>query len=219
MKKYHLWVVLLCFYCSTHLQAQTVAASKKDSTRWDIGFNTTPLFVTLLNSDATISIGDYPLIIRHFNAEQTKALRLGFGLDINKDKSNINGSDVDNYAFQINTKIGRERFFPLSKRWSGTLGGDVLLKYRLNRSTTTNFEKTLLGERHYMIGGAATVGVLFHLTPALRLGTEGGLTAILDFSKQKTEFSDLPQLDTSNSATEFSASLGVPRLLYLYWLF
>ncbi len=187
--------------------------------RIELGLNVTTVIASFVGSSSfDIDPGNFPFMFKIVGKNRKRALRFGLGLDVKlsqDDELNINTNTSSENA--VHLKAGYEWRQQLHKRWTTYFGVDVLTAYQRDENKTRlSNEVITISQTDYSLGAGPVYGVLFDINKRLFLGFEGSFYATTTYSVEKEEFSLTSLFDREDSSWHQTASITVPKWLYLY---
>ncbi len=185
----------------------------------EIGLNVTTVISSFLanNSDQltnfTFGQAGYPVSLKLGNNK--KALRLAFGVNINRSNIFQTGFDEIQERSFISAKVGGEKRLAIGKRWLFFYGFDVITFYeKLSSTVNTSIDRVRITQNGFGGGVGPVYGLQFHLNHRMSLGCEGSLYTVVSFNSQRETFSNNPFFNQAENSTNFNASTEVPKWLY-----
>ena len=198
-----------------------------------VGVQVNELIRQVFNFSNTASTVHNPyLLIYTVNHTRTGlGIRAGVGYTLRNinDDNGINKSET--HINDVKARLGFEKAFKLSERWSAGAGLDFVYSNANNRTknvlnsfdSTTTVTKTLVSN----YGGGPMVWLRYHITPRVLIGTEMSTYYTSGFDKKTVEItkkgftpgpSPRPQFNTTISHSDDKLSdvvMNLPVALYL----
>lgn len=183
MKKISSLIVLI--FLSVFLWGQSnEETSTKDSVKYQIGTDLSPLYRNLLKTNSsTNSFFNAPYVLTFKRMKNNRAFRFGIGTDIKREISNESQADtfIQN---SIRVRMGFEKQKKVSKRWQINTGVD--LNFSSSRRDDSNNNTFNSNSKSY--GISPLLGVQFQLTPHLFLQTEASFNLFYQTSYFESSF-------------------------------
>lgn len=234
MKKISILTIVL--FCSAQLLfAQTDSSSHgTPRPRYDqfVGVQFNQLVQQVLNfsnSNNTSANNNPYLFIYSINSVRTGwGIRLGLGITTNTNSTNDGITATHNDITDMHFRLGIEKAFTLSAKWSAGVGLDGIYNGNNDNTTSTisstDTTTTLTKNKIYSYGGGAMGWLRYHVTKKILIGTESSYYYITGKDKQtiaitarNTNLATMPIVTntsaTSNKTTE--GTFSVPVTLYL----
>jgi len=184
MRKFLLAILLTGYLSNVFAQNQPVPETTKKEKQIDqfVGVQLNPLIRQVLNfnnSTASPIVSGY-LLTYNINSRKTGwGLRLGAGVNYNTNWSNDGITETTTDNSHIQARIGIEKAFKLSDKWSAGAGADFLTIMNDNHTTTTvrQFDTVITDTKSKVnsYGGGAMAWLRYNITNRISLGTETSL--------------------------------------------
>ncbi len=214
MKKISSLIVLI--FLSVFLWGQSnEETSTKDSVKYQIGTDLSPLYRNLLKTNSsTNSFFNAPYVLTFKRMKNNRAFRFGIGTDIKREISNESQADtfIQN---SIRVRMGFEKQKKVSKRWQINTGVD--LNFSSSRRDDSNNNTFNSNSKSY--GISPLLGVQFQLTPHLFLQTEASFNLFYQTSYFESSFDIIfPNPFPSSNERDlkvFGGNITIPNALLL----
>ncbi len=234
MKKLTLLATTLFISCST-LFAQTDSITGRPHPRYEqyVGVQMNLLVQQVLNfnnSSTTNNTNNNPyLLVYSINSAKSGwGIRLGVGFNSNTASTNDGITSTHNDITNMHYRLGIEKTFRLSAKWSAGVGLDGLYNSNNDNTTSTisstDTTTTLTKTKTYSYGGGAMGWLRYHVTKKILIGTESSFYYTTGKDKQTIEVTSrnfqlsTRPVTTNTTATSNNTSQGqfsVPVTLYL----
>ncbi|MCB0698998.1 MAG: hypothetical protein H6551_13035 [Chitinophagales bacterium] len=172
-------VMAVCFSLSfTQAQEDAPQAPKGKLFQHQVGVQMNDLIRQVFNfSDVSNPPNNPYLLIYHLNlAKSGWGVRLGVGPEIRAFKNDDGITETDNDIFRMNARLGFEKAFALSDRWSVGVGLDGVYENELikTKSTIRSFDsaRTDVTSKLITTGGGTMAWLRYNVTPNITIGTE-----------------------------------------------
>jgi hypothetical protein len=222
--------VILISGCLQHAIAQSEVnpVKKEPSTDMYIGVQLNGLIRQVLNfnSSATNTNTNPYLLVYSINSRKTGwGLRLGVGYTYNFFSTNDGITKTDNNINDMQLRLGVEKSFVLSNKWSAGAGLDIVFNNNDDHTTTTvnsspGFPGTVTDTKTNTTtyGGGPQGWLRYHITERVIVGTEASFYYITGHEKKSIEVSSggtggLNQPDEDNIVSQ--GSFNSPIVLFL----
>lgn len=182
------------------------------------------------NSNANNALNNpYLLTFSVTHAKSGLGLRLGVGPEFNTFKTNDGITKTENNINKVNARIGLEKVFKLSERWSAGAGADFI--YATDRSivktsvNTFDSTKTDLSTNVKSSGYGGMGWLRYHITPHVHIGTEasfyyrtGDEQQTITITRKTSNSVGKPVMTTTTDKTDNKIKEGLFRLPMVFYL-
>jgi hypothetical protein len=208
MKQLFIAGLLFCFTLPLHAQETTNSDNKLFE--HSIGLQVNQLIRQVLNfSNSTSNTNTNPYLINYSirSLKTNWGLRLGFGYNYNATTSDDGITKSDNKINDLQFRLGVEKVFELSDRWTAGAGIDGLLNLNNDKTTSvvvstdtsTSVTTTTVGS----YGFGAMSWIRYNITDNISIGTEASFYYLS--GKQKQDITTTQQ-NTSGGQTNYFIS-------------
>lgn len=197
----------LCFSLFILLSIQSTYGQEINENNFtkEYGVNATSFVNTFFSfNDFSNGTNNY-LVTYKAKKEDGKFMRIGGNIDLDyqitdPDDNNSGFNKRTNTAFDFDLRIGKEKQFPIKKRWSVNIGMDWILGYGY-ASSKTDENKAIFNNGY--VGAGPIAGFQFMINERIGLLTEGAFyfSASGNFTKSKND-------NTGTSRTDKSYAIG-----------
>ncbi len=196
--KQSILLMALALFVSTAVTAQddnvqSLALPKTKKLNHQVGVQMNELVRQVFNFNGNNNNVNNPyLLIYSLNfANSGWGIRAGVGPNFNKFTENDGVTDRENDINSIKARLGFEKSFRLSKRWSAGAGLDGLFGTEDNKTITkvTSFDTTTteIKTSTETIGGGAMAWLRYHVTEHVVIGTEASFYYTTGKEKQEVK--------------------------------
>ena len=191
-------------------------------THHELGINVSGFiktFITPANSTPLSATANNYLLSYKTIFKNGAAIRFGWGGNYsnkNQTEDNFTGTlNVRNN--QMNTRLGFEWQFKLTRRWNFYTGLDYIMSSGKERSETPidNINKAITESRFSGIGGGPVVGIQFRLNKRVSLLAEGALYAMSTKTTDSSSIPAFPGNDSKEVTKEFTINFTGPQSIFL----
>lgn len=240
--KQSILLLAIALFVSTTVTAQNdevsiLPASKKLNHHVGVQMNELVRQVFNFNNSNNSNVNNPYLLMYTVNlAKNGWGLRVGVGPNFNKFNENDGVTERENDINKINARLGIEKSFRLSTRWSAGAGIDGLYGNENNRtiSTIRSFDTTTtdISSKIQTYGGGAMAWLRYHLTEHVVIGTETSFYYTLGTEEQEVTITTtgntiitpgpspfpITQSQTTTTTTDNDISNGVFSLPVVFYL-
>jgi hypothetical protein len=186
------------------------------------------------NSGATNTINNNPyLLIYSINSARSGwGLRFGAGFTTNSNTTNDGISETQTNITDMHFRLGIDKAFKFSAKWSAGIGVDGLYNSNNNNTTATirssDTTTTNTKTKFPSYGGGVMGWLRYHVTKNIQIGTESSfyyttgqekdVIAVTKRTNDPGNFQSFPPITTTTTATSNKTTQGtfsVPVTLYL----
>lgn len=223
---------MVCLLATTAIAQDTeVSAPKTKIFDHRIGVQANELIRQVFNfnnsSGNTIN-NPYLLTYSLTLAKPGVGIRLGIGPDYNTFNDDDGITKVENNINKLNARIGLEKVFILSDKWSTGVGADFIYSNDVSYSKTLvrTFDSTLtdIATQEKSTGYGAMAWLRYHISPRIHIGTETSFYYRAGNVKQKIEITQnintFPGTTVQTTKDEVDNKLkeGIFRLPMVFYL-
>jgi len=184
---------VLCTFQSSVFAQDDMAEPKTKKINHQVGVQVNELVRQVFNFNGTTSNLNNPYLIM-YSANLAKSgwgLRLGFGPEFNTFKDDDGITIRENNINIINARLGIEKSFRLSDKWSTGAGLDGVYSSDITFSKTSvrSFDSTNTNISSYLTttGGGAMAWLRYNISPRILVGTEASFYYRVGKFKQKVD--------------------------------
>jgi hypothetical protein len=228
MKKTFLAAILLTG-CVHNCIAQTeeVPVKKEKKIDHSVGVQLNGLIRQVFNFSNSPAINNPYLLIYHANLRKSGwGVRAGVGYEYNSNFTNNGVSEVASNINDMHFRLGAEKAFKLSKRWSTGVGLDGL--YNNDDDKTTSITKafdtttTVTTTSLAGFGGGAMGWVRFNISENIQIGTEasfyyttGKQKNVVSITRRDNFSNAITTTETTSKPTLSRGTFSAPVAFYL----
>ncbi len=234
MKKIVLAINCIAFssiVCFAQEVPQTPVIPKEKKLEHHVGVQMNELIrqVFNFNNTTTANLNNPYLITYSINKRRSGwGLRLGAGYTRNSFSNDDGVTKVETDINQLNVRLGVEKAFHLSDKWSAGAGIDGLYGSDDNKTTSVikSFDTTTTKTKSTVVryGGGAMAWLRYNISPHVLIGTEtsfyyqlGNQKQNIDITKRNTSLPGRP-IVTTNTKTDNDLTEGILRLPVVFYL-
>jgi hypothetical protein len=228
MKKYALAAILIAG-CVHPCMAQTEDTSAKKEKKIDhyVGVQLNGLIRQVFNFGTPPAVNNPYLLIYHANLRKSGwGLRAGAGYEYNSSFTNNGVNEVTTNINDMRFRLGVEKAFDLSKKWSAGAGLDGTFNNDDDKTTsvTKGFDTTTTVTKTKMMGyGGGAMGWLrYHITDRVQIGTEasfyyttGKQNNMIAITKRDGFTKAITTTETTSKPTLSRGTFSAPVVFYL----
>jgi hypothetical protein len=221
---------ILSLGCLTASYAQTdvPATSQQRTSSYDqyVGVQMNDLIRQVFNfnnSTSSTSVNPYLLTYNINSKKSGWGIRVGVGYNYNSSNSTDNITTTDSKINDLQFRLGIEKAFKLSDKWSAGAGIDFLLNTNDDKTVATTFSfDTVVTTTKTTItsyGAGPMAWLRYHVTPHVLVGTEASFYYLTGKEKQTISVIDQsgfnPPQQSSTSPTVTTGTFNSPIVFYL----
>ena len=188
----------------------------------EIGINSTYFLNQFLNfSDKEIP--QSPYLLTYKIGTKKHAIRLGAGGVFKESEKSIETFDDTETLkdLSLDLRAGYEFRNSFGNRWIGYFGADFIYTLTIDEQiNNSGFDIVTIANNKSGLGGGPVLGLQFHLTKKLMLGTEGAFYFIQSETKSNTKFENFTEFNTeAEIIKDKELATYLPSTLYLIFHF
>ncbi len=231
MKRLLLSAILLFAGSTTYAQEEVSIIPREKVLTHQIGVQMNELIRQVFNfNNNGTNVNNPYLLIYHVTHKKTGlGLRLGVGPEIRKFKDDDGITETDNDIYHMNLRIGLEKTFQLTPRWSAGAGADFIYSDEqlstYSKVRTFDSVETNITSRLNTIGTGGMAWLRYHITPNVLIGTETSFYYTTGDFKQDIAITRIvqqgpggPKETTSNSNVDNKQTEGTFSLPVAFYL-
>ncbi len=234
MKKLSLFAILLtgCIMTSFAQNDATnpIPGKKEKQTDQFIGVQLNSLIrqVFNFNNSPTTTLTNPYLINYNINSRKTGwGLRVGLGYNYNSASNSDGITDFTSKINDLSMRIGIEKAFKLSEKWSAGAGADLLVNFNDDNSISTvhSFDTVVTDTKTKTTsyGGGAMGWLRYHITDKITIGTEASIyyttgtqeNTVAITNKFSGGFGTSTTTTTTSKPTISQANINLPIVFFL----
>ncbi len=211
---------LFTLLLSTPLLAQEEGDATKPAkgVKHELAVNATFFIKQFLNfsEDNSIEISPYAISYKRINSK-LKVFRFGLGLTLlnSKFQDDALPSDRVTKNISLNTRVGFEKQFQLTKTWSTYIGVDLTGSYGVSSTSFNNgFEEVTTERTSWNIGCGPVLGIQVHFNDRISLFTETAFYYAYQETNDKSTFSVSTFQNDTDKLTEQRIRFVLPTSLF-----
>jgi opacity protein-like surface antigen len=220
--------LFLLVFCALKLNAQKVEEGKEKRIVQQIGFQANALIAQLIPFDQNANPENVNPYLIYYSLNSTKSgwgFRTGGGLVIEKNATNdgITKRDINNNKWGF--RIGVDKQFNLSERWTAGAGFDLLYNTdkQITKTETESFVKatTEINSNTTQFGGGFMGWIRFAISKNILLGTEAsfyyltGSNKLITRTTQEGQGFPFTETKTDDKFDISNGNFNVPLTLYV----
>jgi len=188
----------------------------------ELGVNGTSLLFQFFKSDNE-NVSQNPYLLTYKLIRKRSGVRIGVGYDLEKNERFIDGTSdkITDTQSSVDVRLGFETRRYFGKKWMGTFGVDCIGRLTLDELISdTSFDRVIIQEEAKGIGGGPVIGLQFHLTPNLMLGTESAFYFLSMKKTTDTIFETSTQFNSNPEVTtDLTSETFLPSTIYIVFRF